>query len=171
METISVDRTSRHTTAKMSVHLQVKMLGITVYRFEQDSTETWNGDQLDELSSDTTDNGKRHTLRVSRQGSSLQRDADSMVSTITPDSLPATLCLEPHFQTATLIHSVDGHLLHVTAQKVGMERIPIGNTQAEVTHYMLSGDLTDDLWYDADGTLVQRRSTATDHSVIQFTMR
>lgn len=170
-ETISVDRNAERSTMKMSVHLQVKMLGITVYRFDQDSSETWTADQFQELTSDTSDNGKHHSLHVRRQGTVLQLKADQKDSTIDPASLPASFWYEPHFHTATLIHNVDGHLMHVMAQRVGTETLSIGGAEVEANHYRLSGDLTDDLWFDSGGVIVQRRSTSPDHSVIQFTMR
>ena len=53
-ETISVDHTMNGLNVKMSVHLQVKLLGITVYRFDQDSAETWIGNQFETLTSDTS---------------------------------------------------------------------------------------------------------------------
>jgi hypothetical protein len=54
---------------------------------------------------------------------------------------------------------------------MGVEKLFIGGAQVDANHYRLSGDLTDDLWFDAGGVLVQRRSTFPDHSIAQFTMR
>lgn len=110
-ELISVERGTEHTTTKIGVHLQVKILGITAYRFDQDSIETWASSRLEELRSDTSDNGKHHALQVRRRGTTLQIVADGTSSTIGPESLPASLWYERHAETATLIHNVGGHLL------------------------------------------------------------
>jgi hypothetical protein len=47
-----------------TAHLEVRILGLTVYRYTHDATERWKGDCLLRLSSRTDDNGER--LEVER---------------------------------------------------------------------------------------------------------
>jgi Family of unknown function (DUF6134) len=169
-ETITIERRPERLLVTLGVHLHVMMLGVTIYRFDQDSTEAWGGDKFERLTSQTSVNGVQHRVEVSRQATSLQMQADRTDLLIDEASLPASQWYEPHFERATLIHNVDGHLLHVTAQRVGSEKIQVGAALIEVRHYRFSGDVTDDFWFDADGVLVQRRLIASDHSVVQFTM-
>jgi hypothetical protein len=169
-ETIAIERKPERLLVSVGVHLHVMMLGVTIYRFDQDSTEAWSGDTFEELSSQTSVNGVQHRVDVSRQSTSLRMQADRTNLLIDEASLPASQWYEPHFERATLIHNVDGRLLHVTAQRVGTEKIQVGAALIEVRHYRFSGDVTDDFWFDADGVLVQRRLIASDHSVVQFTM-
>jgi hypothetical protein len=167
-ETISIERQAQRLVVSLAVHLQVKMLGMTVYRFDQDSAETWSGDRLERLTSQTSDNGTRHRISVSRRAAVLEMQADQSSSSIAETTLPGSQWYEPHFANATLIHNVDGRLLHVTAQRLGTETLRLGETQIEARHYRFSGDVTDDFWFDSDGVLVKRRLTASDHSVIEF---
>jgi Family of unknown function (DUF6134) len=169
-ETIAIERRPEHLRVSLAVHLQVKMLGMTVYRFDQDSTETWSGDELEELSSQTSDNGVKHSVQVHRDGATLDLRADLASSSVAQTSLSGSQWYEPHFESATLIHNVDGRLLHVTARKLGTETIRVGAVQIETRHYRFSGDVSDDFWFDTEGLLVQRRLVAHDHSVVQFTL-
>jgi hypothetical protein len=167
-ETISIERQAERLVVNLAVHLQVKMLGMTVYRFDQDSAETWSGDRLERLTSQTLDNGTRHRISVSRRAAALEMQADQTSSSIAETTLPGSQWYEPHFANATLIHNVDGRLLHVTALRLGTETLRLGEAQIEARHYRFSGDVTDDFWFDGDGVLVKRRLTASDHSVIEF---
>jgi hypothetical protein len=169
-ETISIEHQAERLIVSLAIHLQVKMLGVTVYRFDQDSTEAWNAGTFEELSSRTSDNGAQHRVQVSRQASALQMQADKKSVSLDQGSVPGSQWFEPRFQSATLIHNVDGHLLHVTVRKLGTEQIQAGGAWIEARHYRFSGDLSDDFWFGPDGLLVQRRLTAPDHSVVQFTI-
>ncbi len=169
-ETISIERQPERLLVNLAVHLQVKILGITVYRFDQDSTEAWRDERLEQLSSQTLDNGVQHRVQVSRQAATLQLQADHASLAVDATSLPGSQWYEPRFHSATLIHNVDGRLLHVTAQQLGTEKIQLGRAQIEAHHYRFSGDVTDEFWFDADGVLVQRRLIASDRSVVEFTL-
>jgi hypothetical protein len=169
-ETISIEHQAERLIVNLAIHLQVKMLGVTVYRFDQDSTESWSAGTFQELSSRTSDNGSQHRVQVSRQASALQMQADRKLTSLDLGSVPGSQWFEPRFQSATLIHNVDGHLQHVTVRKLGTEQIQAGKAWIEARHYRFSGDLSDDFWFGADGLLVQRRLTAPDHSVVQFTL-
>jgi hypothetical protein len=168
-ELISVERTPERTVAKVSVHMQVKLLGLAAFRFDHESTETWRGGEFEELTSQTTTSEAHHSLQVSRQAASLQVQADQVSRSINAAGLPASLWYEPHFREATLIDTADGHLLHIVAQEMGTEKIPVGGALIEARHYRLSGDLKDDYWFDADGVLLQRRSAGGKNSGVQFT--
>lgn len=170
-ETISITRSAVGTAAKIAIHLQVKLLGVTVYRFEQTSTEIWSKDRLDELTSETSDNGKPHNVHVHRDGSSLKVDADHSSSLVDSAALPATLWHEPQFRDATLIHATDGQIVHVKAQKLADEKIRAGNDIVIAAHYRLDGDLPEELWFSSDGIVVQRRTILKDHSVLELTTR
>lgn len=134
-ETISITRSEVGTTAKIATHLKVKLLGVTVYRFEQASTEVWSKDRLDELASKTSDNGKPHNVHVHRDGSSLKVEADNSSSLVDSAALPATLWFEPQFRDATLIHATDGQIVHVKVQKLADEKIKAGNDIVVAAHY------------------------------------
>jgi hypothetical protein len=170
-ETISVTRSEVGATAKIGTHLQVKLLGVTVYRFEQASTEVWSKDRLDELTSETSDNGKAHNVHVHRDGSGLKVDADHSSSLVDSAALPATLWHELQFRDATLVHATDGQIVHVKAQKLADKKIEAGKDIVVAGHYRVDGDLPEELSFGSDGILVQRRTLLKDHSVLELMTR
>lgn len=51
-------------SVRTNIAVKVPVIGVSAYRFEQTSTESWNGSKLQALSSRTNDNGKAHDIHV-----------------------------------------------------------------------------------------------------------
>jgi len=149
----------------------VKMAMIPVYRFEHHGNEVWRDGRLISLTSETNDDGTRHALKVAGGGGSLAVNGDGAVSHLPADTLPASLWNRRTVARGTLLNTLDGHAMTVQVADQGDDQVAVHGRTVVARHYAMTGDLSRELWYDADGTLVQVRFKARDDSDIRYVLR
>src|SRR5258708_2412563 len=71
IHTLTFSGTGGQKTVATAIDLSVKIIGITAYRYSHRSQEAWSGNQLQSLTSQSDDNGKRFALRIARAGDQL----------------------------------------------------------------------------------------------------
>ncbi|MGI9508875.1 MAG: DUF6134 family protein [Geminicoccaceae bacterium] len=136
------------------VAVKLPLIGVTVYRFEHESHETWQDGRLSALRSTTNDDGQAHQVDL----------ADA-------EGFPASLWNDAILRQTVLLNTVDGRSMAASAIDVGPETVQANGKTVPAHHYRLSGDLTRDLWYDASGMLVKVAFTADDGSHIEYTLK
>lgn len=168
---IHVARDGEQTHVDIDTHVVVTMAMIPVYRFEHHAHEEWRGQQLVKLDSQTNDDGKKHTLHVSAAAGGLTVDGDGQQSTAPADIVTASLWNPRLTSQHTLLNTLEGTQMPVTVHDAGVEPVEVHGAARNAHHYVLSGGLQRDLWYDASGQLVQVRFKAKDDSEIVYALR
>ena len=138
---------------RTNVMVKVPVIGVSVYSFDQHSTETWRNGKLTGLNSKTDDNGTKHDISV---GAS--------------PLIPASLWAADLVRAGQVLNTIDGSTDAIKVRNLGTENVATGAGPVQATHYAVSGGLTRDLWY-ADGKLVHVRFAAEDGSVIDYVLR
>lgn len=133
------------------VVVKVPLIRTTVYSFKHVSTETWKGGQLQHLSSKTNDDGKPHQLETGSKG-----------------VLPASLWNDDTVRTGKLMNTIDGKIMNVRVADLGMESISTQGGKVNAHHYLISGGLERDLWYDGKGSLARVAFKGEDGSTIIY---
>lgn len=137
-------------TVKVVIDIAVKLGPIPLYRYNNESTEIWDGDILSSFNSKTNDNGVHTKVMAHHDGGKL------WVETIkekyaAPEGAIVTTYWNPRTLSALLIDNIDGKLLHAKIAQLGPETIPAANgDRIEAMHYAASGDLNVHLWYAED---------------------
>lgn len=149
----------------------VKFAFVPVYRFEHHGEEIWRKGRLASLSSTTNDDGTSHHLQVSADSANLAVHGDDKTSNLPPSTIPASLWHPGTVEQASLMNTLDGHPMAVTVKDLGEEIVTVRGQSQTAHHYVLSGDLLRDLWYDPEGTLVQVRFQAQDDSEIRYVLQ
>lgn len=148
----------------------VKVALIPIYRFEHHGEEVWRNGHLIALSSKTNDDGDHHVLTVSDDAGTLEVNGDDVLSRLPDSTLPASLWNPATVTQARLLNTLDGHAMAVTVSDLGEDTVLVrGETQA-AHHFAVTGGLSRELWYDANGTLVQIRFQAKDDSEIRYVL-
>lgn len=157
----------------IKTNVEVSMMFVTVYRFEQRSHEHWNGNRLASLTSTTNDDGTKHDLTVTTDGDGLKVADNGVAKQLPTDLLPASLWNDGIVAApqATLLNTLDGTAMKVKVADLGTETVDVGSGQVTAHHYALSGDLKREVWYDPQGVLVKVRFAAKDGSDIQYVLR
>lgn len=149
----------------------VTVFSIPVYRFEHHDEELWRNAALAALSSNTNDDGTLHRLNVAADPSGLAVTGDDKPSRLSPSTLPASLWNAATVRQGALMNTLDGHVMTVSIEDLGDDTVSVRGQPRAARHYALSGDLSRELWYDADGTLVQVRFKAKDDSDLRYVLK
>ena len=148
----SGDRLAVHLTT--DVRVKVPIIGMSVYVFTQDSTETWQGGKLSALTSKTDDNGTPHDI-----------------STGPTPLVPASLWNADILTVGKALNTIDGLTMAISVHRLGKETVAADGRQVSATHYAINGGLERELWFDGDKRLVHVRFTADDGSTVDYVLR
>lgn len=149
-------------------NVAVKVAFITAYRFEHEGHEIWQGGRLARLWSKTNDDGTRHVLDVTAGGDGLVVMADGKEPEKASASIPASLWNERIVQQKSILNTLDGTRMTIQVSDLGTESVSVKNAKVPARHYVLTGDLQRELWYDAQNVLVKVRFKAKDGSDIEY---
>jgi len=69
---------------------------------------------------------------------------------------------------STLLNTLDGTQMHVNVADRGEEVVPANGARVRAHHFMISGGLNRDVWYDANNRLVRVQFAAKDGSNIVY---
>ena len=133
------------------IAVKVPLIRTTAYSFSHQSVEQWKGGQFQQISSKTNDDGEPHQLKSASKG-----------------ALPASLWNDDIVRSGKLMNTIDGAMMNVRVADLGNETVKTKRGTVAAHHYRMSGDLTRDLWYDADGNLAQVTFKADDGSTVMY---
>jgi len=155
----NIETNGTDTQVKVTTDIKVKVLFVTAYKFIHESTETWNNGQLVSLNSTTDDDGTDKNLSAKAENGKITLDStvkgqnrrQFAAAAAIPGSLwnPATVLQD------TIVNSLDGQLMKVKVENLGAEEVEASGTKITANHYKITGELTRDLWYNAEGDLVR----------------
>ena len=159
-------------TLHIKAEFDVKFLFINVYSYRHDNIETWNGDCLVTLSSNTDDNGDAVFVRINKQ------DDDQIIETPSGSTLVNT-CLRSFaywnpdlLKSGQLLNAQNGDLIDVDFIRIGTESLTFNDTRIPSDRYRLQGkDLEIDLWYSADKEWLGLQSTTENGSKLRYVLQ
>jgi hypothetical protein len=147
--------------------LEVKMLGLSLFDFDQQVEELHQEGKIVSLTSIANDDGSNRKVSMTLQGDRLkgvynasQRDADPRLGT-------SLFWQEPPLGKAEIIDCLRGKVRDVTVTDLGAETVGLAIGRVETHHLRVSGELTRELWYDAGGILVAGELKAKDGTTIR----
>lgn len=168
---VEFSHTGEGLTVSTRIRIAYKFLFITLYRFELDAVETWQGGRLIALDSTTDDNGERYSVRAVADGTGVGISGARGEWTAAADIAPSSLWHRDMVEREVLLNVRYGDALAVGFAELGRETVPARGGEVTATHYRVSGDLERELWYDADGLLVRTRFEADDGSEIDYVLQ
>jgi hypothetical protein len=127
----------------IDISLRAGLGPITVFRYEHAAEEVWRDGQLVSLEAETLKDGDRVAVDVER-GS----DADLA------DLIPSSYWLGYDPALTRILNTETGAPMPVEIEDLGLETIETASGEIEARHIRMTGTLTVDLWYDAEGRWV-----------------
>ena len=168
--TYSVD--FRHDGDKVTVHTRIRiavsLLFVTLYRFDHDATEDWVDGKLMRYASTTDDNGTDQVVELDRDGTELRGRYNAEQLQLPSDIIPGTLWNPATVDQKALIEPTVGQARAVIIFDRGLEGLTVGSKTVQVHHYSITGALRREVWYGADGGVVQAVFVAKDDSLLIF---
>jgi Domain of unknown function (DUF6134) len=168
---IDIARDGDSTSVRISTNVVVKIAFIPVYRFEHQGLETWSGNHLVALKSQTNDDGTAHHLAVAMEGDHLRIAGDGAQTTAAATILPASLWNSGIVYQSMLLNTLNGTQMRVSVADRGEEMVPARGTQVLAHHFTISGGLNRDIWFDGSNTLVRVQFAAKDGSTVVYELK
>jgi hypothetical protein len=134
--------------------LDVNLLGLSVYGFNQQVEEVHAGGKLMSLTSEADDDGTDRKVSLRLQGDLLKGDYNGNDRAIDPKLITSLFWQKPPMGETQLIDTLRGKVRDVNVKEIGTETLTLPVGRIQTTHYQLTGEWKRDLWYDANGILV-----------------
>ena len=164
-----------HDGDKLRVHtrmnVEVSLLFIPFYHFDHEAVEEWVDGKLVHYASKTDDNGTDRNVLLARDGNTLRGQYNSQQVTLPADIIPCSLWNPATVDQKQLLDPTAGEAFAVTVFDRGLESVKEGAQTIEARHYSITGEMHREVWYGADGLVVQASYQAADESVLTFKLR
>lgn len=150
------DRVEVENTASASV-----MLGpFTLFTYAYRSHEVWENGRLRSLAAWTNDDGKEVTVKAEVVAGGLRVSGPEGETLLPAGLLPTSFWTVAATRPPALLDTQTGQVARVSTILVGIEPADPPLTPGPVERYRMTGDLSSDLWYDAQGLLAKARFRA-----------
>lgn len=158
---------SNRLTVITDVDIDVRLLGLSVYKFTQHIEERWQDGALQAMLSDTNDDGEERKVDLTRQGDRLTGKYNEKKRDVPADLIPSTLWHPDAINQKTVLDTVRARQHQVNVTDKGEVALVLPTGTVEARHYAFTGELNRDVWYGKDGIILQAEMKAKDGSIIR----
>ncbi|HUZ72881.1 MAG TPA: DUF6134 family protein [Stellaceae bacterium] len=148
--------------------LAVKILGITVYRYDYRAQETWRNGKLVALASTVDDNGTSSKVKAAEAQGKLDVTGPDGSAVINGAILPSTHWDAQVIHADRVLNTLDGKLDHIALVPKGVEGVATNDGERQAMHYLWTGDVKAESWYDAAGHWLKLRFLGKDGTPIEY---
>lgn len=149
------------------VEIDVRILGVSFYRFTQHIEERWQGGQLDSLLSKTVDDGDERLVELAREGDRLKGHYNKKARDVDGRLIPSTLWHPDAVKQSAVLDTVRGRVHQVTVTDKGRVAVALATGPADARRYGFTGELNRDVWYGEDAIILAAEMKAKDDSIIR----
>ena len=137
---------------EINAQFDVKILFFNAYQYVHRNFEQWNGDCLEEIESQTNDNGTLLTVSGESTPASFEIETNETAATVNAACIRSFAYWNPVIlDSDRLLNSQTGELMNVTVKNAGNDTIQFGNSALEAVKYTIeTGDGPISLWYTPD---------------------
>jgi hypothetical protein len=153
------------------MQLDVTLLGMSLYGFDQQAEEVRSGGRLIQLVSEANDDGKDKKLTLTLEGDRLKGTYNDKSRAADPQLLTSLFWQKPAIGKSEVIDSVSGKQRDVVVSDVGAETLSLPVGKIETHHFRVRGEMERELWYDAAGILVAGQRDGPDGSKIRLELQ
>ncbi len=150
---------------------EVKVLFITAFEYLYESKSVWRDGCMVELNATTDDNGDKSRVSARLANGQLLIEGPSGVSEGTAGLLPTDHWHAGVLASDRVLNTITGRVASITIADMGESQVIINDKPASARHYVYSGDLNTEVWYDRNGRWVKMRFRADDGSSIEYVCR
>jgi|GEM_PF-299172 len=149
-------------------NIDISFLGFNAYSFAYRSESMWQGNQLTRLSVTVDDDGKKTSVRATRDQDRLIVDGPDGIQTV-----PAGIFPTDHWHCGVLagksvLNTITGKANAVDITPYGSEMLRTTNGTIQATEFTYDGELETNAWYDHQGRWVGLQFKARDGSTITY---
>lgn len=163
---ISFRRENQDLHVDIDIQLEVKLLFLTVFSYSHQNREVWRDGRLVAIDTATDDDGQSYWMRgrATEQGLAIEGSSGRFLAPA--DVIPTSYWNSDIVKETRLLDTQHGRLIQVEIEPAGLESVPLAGQPVETRRYSMTGDLTLDLWYTAQGEWAKTSFEARGASVI-----
>jgi hypothetical protein len=154
---MTVGRAGDAVVVEHTAALAVEIFGFTAFDRRTRFREVWRDERLAEFDGLVVDNGRPFPVSARRDGDRLLIEGNAGRIEAPPGTAPSEPSLESAIQREWFFDSRTGELLHATVTAAGREALKVGAEVVDAAKYEVTGDLEQEVWFDASGAWVQWR--------------
>lgn len=165
---VAFTRQDEDIEVRVRFELQIRFLVFTAYRYEYESTAVWRGGQLMSLSAYTNDDGQESRVRVALEEDRTRIEGPKGVVYAEPGLIPTNHWNPAALSAERVLNTITGSVNNVRILDQGPETVKTSNGAVPARRYLYTGELDNEVWYDAEGRWVRMRFKARDGSTIDY---
>ncbi len=164
---LTFERQGGNLVVSTDAKIDVKLLGLSLYGFDQHSEETWSRNQLIGVTSTADDDGTPKKVDMTLQGGQLTGEFNGKNRTAPLGIFPNSFWNEDSVKQSQILDTSRGKVRQVKVTDKGEETLNLPYGSVKTRHYSVDGEMKRELWYDGKGILVAGELTARDGSTVR----
>lgn len=154
---------------RTNASLNVKLMFFTVYQYQHNNTETWDGNCLQSIDATTDDNGEFYLLKGDRESNELLLKTENQKFSLGGCIRSFAYWNPELLKSEHLLNAQTGEYTQVDIEELGSEMLSIGENRLLTRRIRLvSSDDVIDLWYANDNRWVALQSRTRGGSTIRY---
>ncbi|WP_339777424.1 DUF6134 family protein [uncultured Thalassospira sp.] len=154
-EKVVLSDTADGQIAHITTETSVRVLFLQ-FHYHHDRTETWKNDHLVSVKAETDDDGTPYAWLAEYEGDCYEVAGKGVPRREECNAAwPLTLWREDITAKTSLYSVIDAAPYAVSVAKTVDTSLTLNDRNIPATHYVMSGDITRDLWYGKDGKLLK----------------
>jgi len=167
---VTFTRTAEGVRADSRADINVELLWVSAYRFRYQSREVYRDGELQFIEASTNRNGDYTRVQAVRDAAGLE--VSSPEGNYEAPAVPPTSYWNAAILNGgPLLNTLNGEVSEVKVDYQGIETVATRSGSLRAYHYLYSGDIDGEIWFDSDGRWVKLRFPAKDGSTIEYICR
>lgn len=148
--------------------IAIKFLMFTAYTLDYTSSGQWRDGKLNVLKARTDDDGTVGIVTAERLQNKIKIVDPNGEVAMAGNILPTNHWNVAVTKSTAVLNTITGKVNNVKMIDLGMETIVAEGGEIDARRWMYSGDLTNEVWYDAEGRWVKMQFDGKDGSSIEY---
>ena len=162
---VRVSRAETGEIEELRARASVSMLGIRLYEFTHDLTQTWQDGELQHLQGVADDNGTKYNLQLTREASDYSGSVNDKPVTLPGEAFPNSIWHYGIVDHSLLFNEVDLKPLKVTTARQA-DTIEFDKNKIPTDRVTIKGDFDATVWFDQDKDFVMAELTLAGRKVV-----
>lgn len=151
---VRVSRAESGEIEELRARASVSFLGVQLYEFSHDLTQTWRDGELQQLHGTADDDGTKYNLQLERQASDYSGAVNAKPVTLPIEAFPNSIWHYGIVDHDLLFNEVDLQPLKVTATHA-TDTIEFDQKKIPTERVTIKGDFNATVWFDQDKDFVK----------------
>jgi Family of unknown function (DUF6134) len=162
---VRISRAETGEIEELRARASVSMLGVKIYDFTHDLTQTWRDGELTRLQGRADDNGTKYDLQLAREAKNYTGKVNNKAVTLSLEAFPNSIWHYGIVDHALLFNEVDLKLLKVTTTQ-GNDTVEVDRKKIPAKKVTIKGEFAATVWFDQDRNFVMAELPIAGRKVV-----